>query len=94
MLSLLLTSLVLAVLGCASSKSGDEISKERAIEIARQQIHFEPKSTEAVPVTDQGRAVWRVTFRGEDLSPTNPIGQVQIFEIDRHTGEIVSLAMS
>lgn len=87
-------SLVLAlVAACASQSSGQEISRERAIEIARQQIDFEPGKVEAVQETDQGRPVWRVTFYGKGVDAAHP-GQVSFFLIDRETGEIVSLGMS
>lgn len=86
--------LVLALLAaCASQSNGQEISKERAIEIARAQIDFEPGKVEAVQETDQGRPVWRVTFYGKGVDAAHP-GQVSFFLIDRRTGEIVSLGMS
>lgn len=86
--------LVLALLAaCASQNGGQEISEERAIEIARQQIDFEPGRVEAVQEMDQGRPVWRVTFFGKGVDAAHP-GQVSYFLIDRRTGEIVSLGMS
>ena len=78
---------------CASQSSGQEISRERAIEIARQQIDFEPGKVEAVKETDQGRPVWKVTFYAKGVDATHP-GQVSFFLVDRNTGEIVSLGMS
>lgn len=85
---------VLALLAaCAAQSTGQEISRERAIEIARQQIDFEPGNVEAVQETDQGRPVWRVTFYGKGVDAANP-GQVSFFLVDRKTGEIVSLGMS
>jgi uncharacterized membrane protein YkoI len=90
----LVLCLVLALLGaCASQNGGQEISEERAIEIGRQQIDFEPGKVEAVKETDQGRPVWRVTFYGKGVDAAHP-GQVSFFLIDRKTGEIVSLGMS
>lgn len=90
----LAVSLTLALLAaCASQSGGPEISRERAIEIARQQIDFEPGKVEAVQDTDQGRPVWRVTFYGKGVDAAHP-GQVSFFLIDRETGEIVSLGMS
>ena len=90
----LVLSLVMALLAaCAAQSSGQEISKERAIEIARQQIDFEPGKVEAVQETDQGRPVWRVTFFAKGVDAAHP-GHVSVFWIDRKTGEIVSLGMS
>ena len=90
LIALLSLSLLTA---CASQNGGQEISEERAIEIARQQIDFEPGKVEAVKETDQDRPVWRVTFYGKGVDATHP-GQVSFFLVDRKTGEIVSLGMS
>ena len=79
---------------CASQNGGQEISRERAIEIAREQIDFEPGKVEAVQENDEtGRPVWRVTFYGQGVDAAHP-GQVSFFLVDRKTGEIVSLGMS
>lgn len=69
-----------------------EISRERAIEIARAQIKFEPDSTDAERVTSGSRPVWRVTFRGR--LPGQPPGlfETAVIEVDRRTGEVVSIA--
>lgn len=84
---------LLILTACASGSSGEEISQERAIEIAREHLQFEPRSTEAEKTTDQGRAVWQVTFRGRPPEEGG-IGEVLIVSIDRKTGEMVSIAMS
>src|SRR5262245_51840304 len=90
---LVLALLALTLLaGCASRRAGEEISQERAIELARQHVQFEPGKIEAVKDTDQGRPVWRVTFYGKGVSATHP-GQVMIVVLDRKTGELVSLGM-
>lgn len=87
-------SLALLLAACASQNGSQEISRERAIEIARQQIDFEPGKVEAVQENDEeGRAVWKVTFYGKGVDAAHP-GQVSFFLIDRKTGEIVSLGMS
>jgi hypothetical protein len=91
---LLLAAALAALAACASNSSGEEISREQAIEIARQHVTFEPRSIEAEKATDEGRPVWRVTFRGEPLGPTHPMGELQIIFVDRKTGEVVSLAMT
>lgn len=78
---------------CASRSAGEEISRERAIELARPHVQFEPGKVEAVKETDQGRLVWRVTFYGKGVSATHP-GEVAFVVLDRKTGEVVSLGMS
>jgi uncharacterized membrane protein YkoI len=90
---LVLFLLVLAA--CASQGAGQEISRERAIEIARQNIHFKPDRIEAVKETEEGRPVWRVTFyKGSQEVSSAHLGQVSFVVLDRKTGEVVSLGMS
>ena len=93
-LLLLFTPLLLLALACASGAKNEEISRERAIEIARQHLTFEAQSVEAEQATEQGRPVWRVTFRGQPMSPTRQMSEILIVAIDRKTGEMVTIAMS
>jgi hypothetical protein len=85
--------LLLSCAACARQAAGGEISRERAIEIARQHLDFEAKSVEAVRATDQDRPVWQVTFRGESPSQVH-MGEFLVVNIDRKTGELVSIGMS
>lgn len=72
-----------------------EISRKRAIAIARERVTFQPKSIKAVKTTTaDNRAVWRVTFRGEAIGPARPMGEVTIVDVDRVSGEIVSISQS
>lgn len=90
-----LLACALAVLfACASNTADGEISRERAIELARQHITFEPRTTEAEPGTENGRPVWRVTFRGKPMEPNREMAELQIVTIDRRTGEMVTVSMS
>lgn len=89
----LLVLVLMALAACASQGAKQEISKERAIEIARKQISFEPGKVEAVKDTEQGRPVWKVTFYGKGVDATHP-GLVSIVVLDRKTGELVTLAIS
>jgi len=87
--------LVLAVpVACHPPNFRAEISRERAIEIARPHVSFPVKSVEAEKTVVHGRPVWRVTFGGEPVSRVHLMGEVVVVEVDRETGEIVSLAMS
>jgi tellurite resistance protein len=93
LLALVLVSLLAA---CAAGGGGEEISKERAIELARQHVNFEtfePGRIEAERTTEADRPVWRVTFYGKDVTADHP-GHVEIVTLDRKTGELVSLAKS
>ena len=69
-----------------------EITRERAIELARSRVSFQPESIEAERAFESTRPVWRVTLRGR--LPGQPPGlfETVIVEIDRRTGEIVSVA--
>lgn len=99
---LLILGLLVSLAGCLTRRSQkdpsgspkNEISRERAIEIGRAQVKFQPKSIAAEKTKDNGRPVWRVTFRGEPVSPVHPIGEIFIVILDRKTGEIVSVAQS
>jgi hypothetical protein len=73
-----------------------EISSQRAIEIARRHadLDFEVREVTAERAVEQGRDVWRVTFRGDPPGPGHPLGHIEVVSVDRRTGELVSLAMS
>jgi hypothetical protein len=91
---LVLSVLALLLLAaCASRKAGEEISKERAVELARQHVDFEPGKVEAVKEDEEGRPVWRVTFYGKGVDAAHP-GQVSFVVLDRRTGDVISLGMS
>lgn len=79
---------------CDPPAKSTEISRERAIEIARQEVNLKADSVDAVRATSQGRAVWRVTFKGR--LPDQPPGlfETHIIEIDVRTGKIVSASTS
>jgi len=82
-----------ACAACASRGVDEDISEERAIELARRHVEFEPGKVEAVKDMDQDRPVWRVTFYGKGVSAAHP-GEVMLVVLDRKTGELVSLGMS
>jgi uncharacterized membrane protein YkoI len=78
---------------CNPNKSTD-ITRDRAIEIARPEINFTADSVEAVQATSEGRSVWRVTFKGR--LPDQPPGlfETRIIEIDARSGKIISVSTS
>ena len=69
------------------------ISRERAVDIARQQVTFIPTSVDVETDTIRGQATWAVTFRASDGSHGG-LGQFMKVWVDRNTGEIVSVAQS
>jgi hypothetical protein len=89
---LVVAAAMLALGVTCTGPSSSEISRERAIDIARQQVSFQPDSVDAEQATAGARPVWRVTLRGR--LPGQPPGlfETAIIEIDRRTGEVVSVA--
>ena len=87
-----LAPMALLVLACPAGPVESEVSREQAIEIARQEVSFQPDSVEAVLSTSEERAVWRVTFRGR--LPGQPEGLFETIsvEVDSHSGEVVSIS--
>src|SRR5262249_8400533 len=90
---LLFTVAVGIASACSTMTSPTNVTQDRAIEIARQQISFEPTSTSAAMDTRQSRPVWVVTFRCADGSHGG-LGQFAEVAIDRRNGEVVTVAMS
>jgi hypothetical protein len=65
--------------------SGGGISEER---------ESQPESIEAERAISAGRAVWRVTFRGRLPGQPPLLFETIIVEVDRQSGEVVSIARS
>lgn len=90
--ALLCLAVLMSVAATCAGPSSNEITRERAIEIARSQLSFSPDTIDATRTASAGRNIWRVTFRGR--LPGQPPGlfETLIVEVDRITGEIVSIA--
>lgn len=89
---LLLAPWMVLTTACIHPSHTTEISRGRAVEIARAQVSFPPDSIEAIRTTSAGRAVWRITFRGRLSGQPPPLFETVLVEIDRRSGEVVSLA--
>ena len=83
---------VLVLAGTYISPPAQEISRERAIEIARQRISFQPDNVRARRATAGARPVWRVTFRGRLPGQPSGLFETAIIEVDRRSGAVVSIA--
>jgi hypothetical protein len=101
--AVLVSALLLAAGALACSRSGrgpepgsdvPELTREEAVEIAREHVELEIRSIDAERTTEQGRPVWRITFRGRPPGEGSAVGEVVIVVLDRRTGELVSLAQS
>jgi hypothetical protein len=83
----------LLAIACARSVA-HEISRERAIEIARSQITFQASTVEAVKASVARRPIWRVTIRGRLPGQPPELFEIRRVEIDRVSGAVVSVARS
>jgi hypothetical protein len=86
-----LVPVALVALTCPAGPAESKITLDQAVEIARQEVSFEPESVGTERSTSDSRAVWRVTFRGR--LPGQPPGlfETLIVEVDSDTGEVVSV---
>ena len=89
---ILVAPLALFALACPAGPVEYEITRDRAIEIARQEVSFEPGSVEAELSSSDSRPVWRVTFRGRLPGQPQGLFETLIVDVDTDTGEIVSIA--
>jgi hypothetical protein len=71
-----------------------EITRERAIAIARQEVNIPGDSVEAVQVASEGRMLWRVTIKGRLPDAPPGLFETRIVDIDASTGKVVSLSTS
>ena len=89
---LIIGAAVLALGAACPGPSAAEISRERAIEIARAQVSFQPDTVDAERVQAGSRPLWRVTLRGRRPGQPEGLFETVIFEIDVRSGEVVSVA--
>jgi hypothetical protein len=83
----------LLVSGCVRHLA-TEITRDRAVDIARSQVSFTPSSVDVVKASAGGRPIWRVTIRGRLPGQPPELFETRIVEIDRVTGVVVSVARS
>ena len=76
------------------ARTATGITRERAIEIARQEVNIPGESVEAVQVASEGRMLWRVTIRGRLPDAPPGLFETRIVDIDASTGKVVSLSTS
>ena len=87
-----LAALAVVATACIRPLQGNGITRERAVEIAQGQVSFKSDRIEAVRTTSGPRAVWRVTLRGRLPGQPPMLFETVVVEIDRRTGEVVSVA--
>ena len=84
--------MALVSLACPAGPVESEVSREQAIEIARQEVSFQPDSVDAVLSPSEKQPVWRVTFRGRLPGQPEGLFKTLIVEVDASSGEVVSIA--
>ena len=86
-----LAPMVLVVAACPAGPVESDVGREQAIEIARQEVSFQPDSVDAVLSTSEEQAVWRVTLRGRLPGQPEGLFETIIVEVDAGSGEVVSI---
>ncbi len=77
-----------ATSGCSLTAPSSRLSLSEAVDVAREQISFEPATTDVTTGERRGRDVWIVTFLGSGL------GLYAQVAVDRSNGDVVSVAIS
>ena len=85
--------LALVAVACAAGPAELRVTEAQAIEIARQEVSFEPDTVEAVLSTGEAeRSVWRVTLRGRVPGQPPGLFETVIVDVDVDTADIVSIS--
>ena len=83
---------VVLTLGCASAPRPAEVTRDRAVALARAQVSFEPFEIKARRTRTNGRAVWRVELKGRLPGQPPLLFETAVVEIDAVSGGVVSIA--
>jgi hypothetical protein len=83
---------VVLTLGCASAPRTTEVTRDRAVALARAQVAFEPFAIKARRTRTKGRAVWRVELKGRLPGQPPLLFETAFVEIDAVSGSVVSVA--
>ena len=83
---------VVLTLGCASAPRTTEVTRDRAVAVARAQVSFEPFEITARRTRTNGRAVWRVELKGRLPGQPPLLFETAVVEIDAVSGGVVSFA--
>lgn len=87
-----LAIVALLTAGCASAARPAEVTRERAIEIARAQVRWTPFESAAAKARTSGRSVWRVTLKGRLPGQPPELFETAVVEVDAVSGAVVSLS--
>ena len=87
-----LAIVALLTAGCASAARPAEISRDRAITIARAQVRWVPSESAAVRAQASGRKIWRVTLKGRLPGQPPELFETAVVDIDAVSGAVVRIA--
>jgi hypothetical protein len=82
----------LLIIACAHPPRTTEITRDRAIALAKAQVKFEPFDVKAQRTRTNGRAIWRVELKGRLPGQPPMLFETAIVEIDAVSGAVVSVA--
>jgi peptidase YpeB-like protein len=85
-----LASVILFVTACAHLRA-TELSRDRAITIARTQVRFDPFDVTADRRRSSGGTVWRVVLKGRLPGQPPMLFETAVVEIDATTGTVLSV---
>jgi hypothetical protein len=83
---------ILLMMACAHQPRTTEVTRDRAIAIAKAQVRFEPFEVNARRTRTNGRQVWRVVLKGRLPGQPPMLFETAIVEVDAVTGMLVSVA--
>jgi hypothetical protein len=83
---------ILLMMACVHQPRQGEMSRDRAIAIAKAQVRFEPFEVDARRTRTNGRQVWRVVLKGRLPGQPPMLFETAVVEIDAVTGTLVSVA--
>ena len=79
-------------MACAHPPRPTEMSRDRAIAVAKTQVRFEPFEINARRTQTNGRQVWRVVLKGRLPGQPPMLFEAVVVEVDAVTGTLVSVA--
>ena len=83
---------IVLTLGCASAPRTTELTRDRAVALARAQVSFEPFEIKARRTRTNGRPIWRVELKGRLPGQPPLLYETAVVEIDAVSGSLVSIA--
>lgn len=87
--TLIVTALL--IIACAHPPRTTEITRDRAIALAKAQVKFEPFDVKAQRARRNGRSLWRVELKGRLPGQPPMLFETAVVEIDTVSGGVVTI---